>query len=273
MKCLSPFEVKPRGVAPGSLKRESLFVSCGKCIHCLINRSEDWATRLTLEAQLSRSAWFGTLTYDEDSKPADGRVSLLHLQKFVRALRDYERYQYGSSDLRYFAVGEYGSVTDRPHYHMIVFNSRLLEQSGRDFLYSDKKGRKHYSYPLIRIIWKKGFDDWTLASLGTCRYVSKYLLKNDTLRVFSQGIGRDAFDTDVVDENYVYLLGETKRPLPKYLLRKNKKILGLLPYRDEISKEEVIDELSKQLNGATALEVDKRDEMIALLKPYKPGKL
>lgn len=62
---------------------------------------------------------FVTLTYDDENIPI-GSAPSLHkrdLQLFLKKLR-----KKNSSKLRFYAVGEYGSKTLRPHYHAVLFN-------------------------------------------------------------------------------------------------------------------------------------------------------
>ena len=41
---------------------EESKVPCGKCLHCHIDKSKEWATRATHEAQLQKDNCFVTLT-------------------------------------------------------------------------------------------------------------------------------------------------------------------------------------------------------------------
>lgn len=102
---------------------EEIPVSCGKCIICKLRRVNDWVLRLGLEAERSRSALFVTLTYkNENLTKTQRNLSTLvkkDLQKFFKRLRKIT----GQKDIKYYAVGEYGSITKRPHYHAIIFNA------------------------------------------------------------------------------------------------------------------------------------------------------
>lgn len=61
---------------------------------------------------------FLTLTYAEDQLPEGGTLVPRHLQLFFKKLRKIVE----PSRIRFFAVGEYGSRTGRPHYHCALFN-------------------------------------------------------------------------------------------------------------------------------------------------------
>src|SRR5699024_7911545 len=72
---------------------------------------------------------------------------------FMKRLRYYyfEKYK---KELRFFACGEYGSSTFRPHYHAIVFNLDL------DDLKEVKKSRSGfplYESELVNKAWDKGY--------------------------------------------------------------------------------------------------------------------
>lgn len=58
-----------------------------------------------------------TLTYNDENKPEDNSLSFRDLKVFIDNLRHTSLGQF-----RYFAVGEYGDKTARPHYHMAIFN-------------------------------------------------------------------------------------------------------------------------------------------------------
>lgn len=107
MRCPNPRYVWPNG--------KVIAVPCGKCLACLSNKRHDWSFRLMQEYRASVSAYFVTLTYNEKFVPECGVVKR-HLQLYFKRLRKV------CSRLRYYAVGEYGSKTGRPHYHAIIFN-------------------------------------------------------------------------------------------------------------------------------------------------------
>lgn len=72
--------------------------------------------RLMQEYKRCNSAAFITLTYHPKYVPDEG-VSKRHFQLFMKRLR-----KKSGKKLRYYAVGEYGTKTNRPHYHAIIFN-------------------------------------------------------------------------------------------------------------------------------------------------------
>lgn len=104
-----------------------ITVPCGKCLSCLQNKRADWTFRIKEELKHSSSAHFVTLTYDDDNIPWSDHGNTLDktdLQKWLKRLRiNQHRREPDSDKIRYYAVGEYGEKKDRPHYHVILFNS------------------------------------------------------------------------------------------------------------------------------------------------------
>lgn len=90
---------------------------CGQCIPCRMNRRRLWTARLMLESRLHAASWFVTLTYRRESLPANGSVSPVELQLFMRKLRKVVY----PEKVRFYGVGEYGDRTWRPHYHVALF--------------------------------------------------------------------------------------------------------------------------------------------------------
>lgn len=118
------------------LQGPAVKIPCGKCIGCRLEYSRQWANRCMLEAQYypENQVWFTTVTYNDKYVPKvytedfwKGRVvSGLTLRK-----RDFQlwmkrlRKEFSECKIRFFAAGEYGSETFRPHYHVILFGLKL----------------------------------------------------------------------------------------------------------------------------------------------------
>lgn len=115
MPCDSPVSIFVKG--------QDILVPCGKCPPCKIRRVNEWVYRLMWEEEhVATSSHFVTLTYDTKHVPLSphGYMTLMKsdLQKFFKRLRKLVP----DAKLTYFACGEYGSRTYRPHYHAIIFN-------------------------------------------------------------------------------------------------------------------------------------------------------
>lgn len=86
---------------------------------CLSNKRSEWAFRLEQEYKYSHSAQFVTLTYDQKHVASNGSLVKKHLQDYLKRIRKKDESNY----IRYYAVGEYGTRSGRPHYHLLLFNS------------------------------------------------------------------------------------------------------------------------------------------------------
>ena len=144
-------------------------VPCGKCIPCLKRRSSHWSFRVEQEAKYSKTSCFLTLTYEKQPKSFNGLPSLkkADFQKFFKRLRKLCPTKKGPKRLKYFACGEYGTKTHRPHYHAIVFN---LPQN----IINDAT--------LIRDTWKLGHVLVTPSNIKTINYVVGYITKGSSER-------------------------------------------------------------------------------------------
>lgn len=108
MECLKPVY----------LHQQEMVVPCGKCAFCAATKRSDWATRLEYEGRLHLVKKFVTLTYANPHltwKFGNPQLVKSDLQKWFKRLRKT------GAVVRYYAVGEYGSTTYRPHYHVILF--------------------------------------------------------------------------------------------------------------------------------------------------------
>lgn len=150
MDCLTPYVDPVKGPLP-----------CGKCISCLQRRTSDWSVRLRQEFSRSTSCYFVTLTYSEDTVPRvrinNDMVNVLckrDLQLFMKRLRK----EIEPARIRFFACGEYGPNTLRPHYHMILFNF----PSSKDV------------FNTINTKWIKGFTTVAQVKPAHFDYVAKY---------------------------------------------------------------------------------------------------
>lgn len=72
-----------------------------------------------MEAGCYEQNAFLTLTYNEQHIRADGSLNGKDLQDWLKRVRKTLK----SARLRFFGCGEYGSQTDRPHYHVVLFNA------------------------------------------------------------------------------------------------------------------------------------------------------
>lgn len=102
---------------PITLKTPNLErqVACGQCMNCRINKKRMWTGRMLMEQRYCETpGTFLTITYNPEHHPEDGSLHKSHLREFTQKLRKKISY-------RFFAVGEYGDKSFRPHYHIALF--------------------------------------------------------------------------------------------------------------------------------------------------------
>ena len=169
---------------PGDVT-EFIEIPCGKCSGCRLQRSREWANRCMLELEYHKSSYFVTLTYDDGhvpihyySDPETGEalpsMSLVKrdFQLFMKRLRK----KFGEG-IRFFASGEYGSQTFRPHYHAIIFGLVL------DDLVPYKRSAQGFQYfnsASLQEVWPNGFAVVAPVTWETCAYTARYVMKKLT---------------------------------------------------------------------------------------------
>lgn len=243
------------------LKDLDISVPCGKCPPCTAKIVSQWSFRLMQEEKVCDSCVFLTLTYDTKHVPITkkGFMSLhkpdweyriakkgkrkgeivrsqvdCHLQQFFKRLR---KSQFGNKagNIKYFAVGEYGSKYMRPHYHAIIFNAKLeLLQDAWQY------GELYYGMNVSE------------AAVGyTLKYMSKPskipLHKNDDrvkeFRLMSKGLGEAyinqktiQYHNDHYEHMHLTLPDGKKIGMPRYYKQKiyeeyNRIIFGKLGFQ------------------------------------------
>lgn len=103
---------------PRYLSKQDMVVPCGNCVFCTATKRSDWALRLHYEARLHDVKKFVTLTYADAHLVFKNGISQLHKRHLQLW---FKRVRRAGFKLRYYGVGEYGSKTFRPHYHVILF--------------------------------------------------------------------------------------------------------------------------------------------------------
>ena len=97
-----------------------VLLPCGNCDECKLSKAREWSIRLLHESQLHEQKCFLTLTYNDDNLQDRGTLVKSHVQTFMKDYRRYLDYHYGKK-VRFYAAGEYGSKSGRPHYHLLIF--------------------------------------------------------------------------------------------------------------------------------------------------------
>jgi len=144
-----------------------LQVPCGICILCREEQSRQAAVRITHEATCHDESSFLTLTYSDDNIPAHGSLDYRHLTLFNKRLRKH------LGSLRYYAVGEYGDKTLRPHYHMCVFGHAFTENR----IIVTKEPNLLWEQEWLTRCWGLGRVRVGALSFETARYTASYVTK------------------------------------------------------------------------------------------------
>lgn len=144
-----------------------LQIPCGTCILCREEQARQQAVRIAHEATCHTANAFLTLTYAEAHLPKHNSLDYDHLVRFWKRLRK----QIGP--LRYYAVGEYGDRTHRPHYHACIFGHDFTEDS---IIATESPHRLWINLELNRL-W--GMGDVRVGALNfeTARYTASYVTK------------------------------------------------------------------------------------------------
>lgn len=194
--------VPDRGAYADRAVYDFIEIPCGKCIGCRLEYSRQWANRCMLEAEYHKSNYFVTLTYDDlhvptgyyadpDTGEAKEAMTLRKrdLQLFMKRLRKNT-----GQDLRFYAAGEYGTQTFRPHYHLIIFGLELPD----DDLTLWKRSKLNYPYynsQIVQRAWSVKVPPSDLVPKGsyaplgyavvapvsweTCAYTARYTAKKN----------------------------------------------------------------------------------------------
>lgn len=241
------------------------YIPCGRCLGCRIEKSRETALRCVHEADTHDQNCFITLTISDQSLAEMGPdLNKAHFQDFIKRLRKWiydhkmpaslkAKAKRGQGDIlaqarkewwqrngvRYYQCGEYGELTDRPHYHACLFNFdfedkvlwsvrngiRTYKSGTLDKLWSvPEKNTLHYNqYPtefhykdgrgqLRRVI---GFTEVGQVTWQSAAYVARYVLKKK--------YGESAIEDEVVVDE---VTGDVRFRQPPYVQSSTKPGIG-----------------------------------------------
>lgn len=242
---------------------------CGQCIPCTIKRRRQWAHRIILENAIAGDSAFLTLTYDDSNLPlvsspgslANNFTEMKIPTLFPQDLSDWlKRLRWALSPLkiRFYAVGEYGNETHRPHYHAAVFGLPSCDRGRTIRVPNSNRADWANCCDVCRLVgetWDKGdieVGDINYQSANyIARYVTKKMNRKDDARLqgrlpeFSRsslypGIGAPAipqlaeslrrcgFLDKNLDVPHTFRHGDVEMPLGRYMRSKLRLELGLL---------------------------------------------
>ena len=158
----------------------NVYVPCGKCYACKTNAKNQWVFRLQVEEDNSKRCYFITLTLNDQNLHD---LKKLDLQNFFRYLRKK------GHEFKYYAIGEYGSHTKRPHYHVALFLKSQTENNIVDHIQS---------------IWNYGYTQVSELNIKRINYVLHYHIRpkevngKKTFALMSKGLGNDIFQNEQI---------------------------------------------------------------------------
>lgn len=239
--------------------KEVIPIPCGQCLGCRLDYSKIWAVRCILESSYYKDNYFLTLTYDDAHLPKNGSLVKRDLQLFIKRLRKYIYTYTGLTGVRFFACGEYGDKSMRPHYHIILFNCPL---SDLKLLKRTLLNNNLFISPVIAKLWPFGLHTVGAVTYETCAYTARYVLKKH------KGL----------DKNWY----ESKNLIPEFVVMSRRPGIGekyYLDHKDEIySTDELIVKCSDKVISIKPVQYyDKKfdlenPELLAALKDVRKRK-
>lgn len=227
---------------------DAILIPCGHCIGCRLEYSRQWANRLMLELKYHDSAYFVTLTYNNDHVPKSDFVNEETgevLESLTLCKRDCQlfmkrlRKAFPDDKIRFYLCGEYGPETFRPHYHAIIFGLHLTDLKPWRYNHSEKKVCLYYRSDSLERCWSVkdntgiyqpiGNVEITYVNWDTCAYTARYVTKKlygdgaafyeifnleppFSLMSRKPGIGRQYYDDNpnIFESDYICLATEDR---------------------------------------------------------------
>lgn len=254
-------------------------------------------------AQYSDNA-FVTLTYEDSKLPMNSKelptLAPEHLRNWLKRFRKSVE----PARIRFYAVGEYGDESWRPHYHAAIFGFPSCRR-GKTLRRPETRSRALWaeccvSCKLVGDTWGYGDVDLGILETASARYISGYVTKKMTMRDDARllgrepefarmsnrpGIGHSALweladtilkyhlvETDAQGDVPVTLRhGSTELPLGRYLRRKLRLLVGMEENTPEKAKAVIEAEMS--LLRAAQFASPGRVSLLSVVKEKSKGEL
>lgn len=243
-------------------------VPCGKCPNCRDRRAQDWIIRLQAEEKRHASSLFVTLTYSPENTRVTSKklmtLSKVDVQLFMKRLRKNT----GRKKLKYYAVGEYGGTTSRPHYHLIMFDV------GFDEIYQ---------------AWGLGQIHVGQVSGESIAYTCKYICKPKKIPAFagddrqtefslmSKNLGNNYLTPEMIEyhqdtgNSFVYQPGGFKKALPRYyrdrIFSEEQKELMMIASQADASR--MLEDRIRDAGGSQLYYHNRQEGIIQAMKSFK----
>lgn len=141
-------------------------VPCGTCILCRVEQTRQNAVLILHEAKMHEEACMATFTYSDEHLPKNGSLDYRDLQNLWKRLRK------AGHQFRYFAAGEYGEQTNRPHYHACIFGKAWREDQ-----IIVKSDPLEWISPELDRAWGLGATRISPLNFQTAAYAASYVQK------------------------------------------------------------------------------------------------
>lgn len=231
----------------------TFLVPCGNCYECQNVKRSEFVLRCIYELKQCKSCFFVTLTYNDNNLhfyTEDLRRSALSELNYINSLPNNVPFKYSNFILhkedfsrfmskmqtvlkrrnhnlrfRMVVAGEYGTFSNRPHGHALIFSP--VEFNKYDF------------EKLILECWPYGNVKVQLANQGGFNYIAKHYVKQDIgsklqqrvaprflkYSVYDGGIGSNLINDNSLISNYfneIYFvyLNKYKISIPRFIRRK-----------------------------------------------------
>lgn len=125
------------------------------------------------ESQMHKISSFISLTYNNQNIPKYNSLIPKDLTLFIKKLRK----KLYPKKIRYFACGEYGIKTKRPHYHSIIFG--YWPEDVKYYKQTNQKDNLYTSDSLTKI-WGKGHVVIGSVTFESASYTASYVTKKIT---------------------------------------------------------------------------------------------
>lgn len=245
MRCTSPRDVsQPYEGAPLNWSKKKYNAShkvfklpCGKCAECKLEYARSWAVRCVHEAKMHEENSFLTLTYNEESikelidiphsietGKEEYKLNYEHVQQFMKRLRKTT-----SKELGFFATGEYGDRTNRPHWHILIFGWYPTDSRAQ---YKNHRGDQICTSEQLGRLWPHGNSNVGTVTFESAGYVARYAAKKlgtsqddqSPYKPISKKSQRNAigkkflqrYYEDIFNHGYVVLDNGSRVGIPRY---------------------------------------------------------
>lgn len=215
MQCTKPIRLQTKTIL--QTFPEGLEVPCGKCLACRQQKRKEWSMRMLHELSDHKDSVFITLTYEGEEYDL-GSLCKHDLQKFFKRLRKNIK----PKKIRYFACGEYGDTTQRPHYHSIIFGLSLRPEDQSVIQSSWGLGNVHFGIAEAQsIAYTAQYIDKKLSGInGYEEYEAQH--REPVFRISSLGLGKNFCDKNaeqITQQKFITVNGVINS-IPRYYLKR-----------------------------------------------------